>query len=147
MADRTESSIVIAAEPAEVLDVIADFEAYPDWAGAVKSAEVLAEDDGGWAERVRFSLDAGAIKDTYTLAYTWDVDEDGTGTVSWTLVEAGVLRTMDGAYVLSAVDEGTDVTYRLAVDLRIPMLGMLKRKAEKAIIDTALTELAKRVEG
>jgi hypothetical protein len=39
------------------------------------------------------------------------------------------------------------VTYRLAVDLTIPMLGMLKRKAEKVIVDTALRELKKRVEG
>ena len=30
------------------------------------------------------------------------------------------------------------MTYRLAVDVKIPMLGMLKRKAEKVIIDTAL---------
>jgi hypothetical protein len=35
MADRTESSIVIDAPPGEVLDVIADFEAYPEWAGEV----------------------------------------------------------------------------------------------------------------
>ena len=39
------------------------------------------------------------------------------------------------------------MTYTLAVDLRVPMLGMLRRKAEKVIIDTALNELKKRVEG
>ena len=41
----------------------------------------------------------------------------------------------------------TEVTYQLAVDLVIPMLGLLKRKAEKVIMDTALKELKKRVEG
>ncbi|MFN8078811.1 MAG: SRPBCC family protein [Kineosporiaceae bacterium] len=147
MADRTESSIVVAAAPAEVLDVIADFEAYPEWTGEVRSAEVLSEDDGGWAEQVRFSLDAGAVKDTYTLAYTWDVVEDGSGTVSWTLVQAGMLKAMDGAYRLREVDGGTEVTYQLSVELRMPMLGMLRRKAEKTIIDTALGALKKRVEG
>ena len=40
----------------------------------------------------------------------------------------------------------TEVTYRLAVDVSIPMIGMLKRKAEKIIIDTALKGLKKRVE-
>jgi hypothetical protein len=29
----------------------------------------------------------------------------------------------------------------------MPLLGMMKRKAEKVIIDTALKELKKRVEG
>lgn len=147
MADRTESSIIVAAKPAEVLDVIADFESYPEWTGAVRSAEVLVEDEQGWAEQVAFTLDAGAIKDSYVLAYTWDVSQKGTGTVSWHLVEGNVLKAMDGAYRLSTVRGRTQVTYELTVEVRMPMLGMLRRKAEKMIIDTALTELKKRVEG
>ena len=146
MADRTVSSIVVDAAPAAVLEVIADFEKYPDWTGAVKQVTVLERlpDDRG--SKVRFVLDAGAIRDTYVLDYVWDFDDLGTGTLSWGLVESTVLKALDGAYTLSAVDGGTDVRYSLAVDLRIPMLGMLRRKAEKAIIDAALNELKKRVE-
>ena len=40
----------------------------------------------------------------------------------------------------------TTVEYRLAVDVKIPMIGMLKRKAEKVIVETALKGLKKRVE-
>ena len=69
MADRTESSIDIAATPGEVLDVIADFESYPEWATEVKKVQVLTEEGDGWADRVQFTLDAGAIKDTYVLDY------------------------------------------------------------------------------
>ncbi|GAB3692455.1 SRPBCC family protein [Angustibacter aerolatus] len=149
MADRTESSTVVEAPPADVLAVIADFEAYPEWTGAVKSTEVLSSGAKGRAQQVRFVLDAGAIKDTYSLDYAWAVRADGTGTVSWTLDEpATVLKALDGSYELTGPEQGpTTVTYRLAVDVRIPMLGMLKRKAEKNIIDTALKELKKRVEG
>jgi ribosome-associated toxin RatA of RatAB toxin-antitoxin module len=146
MADRTESSLVIDASPGEVLDVIADFEAYPEWAGEVKAVRVLAEEGDGWADQVEFTLDAGAIKDTYVLDYEWDVVEDGTGVISWALVSAQVLKAMDGSYTLAAQGAGTKVTYRLAVDVRIPMIGLLKRKAEKVIVDTALKELKKRVE-
>lgn len=146
MADRTESSIVIDATPGDVLDVIADFEAYPEWAGEVKQVNVLSEDGDGWADQVEFTLDAGAIKDTYVLDYDWDVVEDGTGVVSWTLVSATVLKAMTGSYTLEGKGEGTTLTYRLAVDVKIPMIGLLKRKAEKVIVDTALKELKKRVE-
>jgi ribosome-associated toxin RatA of RatAB toxin-antitoxin module len=148
MADRTESSITVDAAPGDVLDVIADFDSYPEWTGAVKQAEVEQEYDDGWPQQVRFVLDAGVLKDTYSLAYEWDVSEDGTGTVSWTLVQAEqLLRGLDGSYELVASSGGgTQVTYRLAVDVRIPMLGLLKRKAEKGIIETALTELKKRAE-
>ena len=60
MAEHTRSSIVVEAEPAEVMEVIADFARYPEWTGEVKEAEVLSTDDRGRAEQVRLLLDAGA---------------------------------------------------------------------------------------
>ncbi len=147
MADRTRSTIDIAATPGEVLDVIAGFEAYPEWAEQVKECTVLSEDGDGWADQVEFTLDAGAIKDRYVLEYDWDVADDGTGVVSWHLVRASLLKGLDGSYTLAAAGAGTRVSYDLQVDLTIPMIGMLKRKAEKLIIDAALSELKKRVEG
>jgi ribosome-associated toxin RatA of RatAB toxin-antitoxin module len=145
MAERTESSITIEAVPADVMGVIADFEAYPEWTGAVKQAEVRSSTSNGRAKEVWFNLDAGAIKDQYTLAYTWKANKE----VRWTLVEAEqIVKALDGAYLLEDNGDGTTtVTYQLAVDVKIPMLGMIKRKAEKVIIDTALKELKKRVEG
>ena len=66
---------------------------------------------------------------------------------SWTLVEATMLKVMDGSYTLTALEDGTtEVVYDLTVDVKVPMLGMLKRKAEKVIIDTALRDLKKRAE-
>ena len=65
MADRTTASITVAAPRADVMAVIADFAAYPEWA---------------------------------------------------------------------------------SVDVRVPMPGMLKRRAEKTIIDTALKGLRHRAE-
>jgi hypothetical protein len=47
---------------------------------------------------------------------------------------------------LAPKGSGTEVTYELAVDLAVPMLGLLKRKAERRLIDTALKDLKKRVE-
>ncbi|MEU5895642.1 MULTISPECIES: SRPBCC family protein [Streptomyces] len=142
MAEHTSSSITIEAAPAEVMGVIADFARYPDWTGEVKEAEVLSTDEQGRAEQVRLVMDAGAIKDDQTLGYTWTGDDE----VSWTLVKSQMLRSLDGSYLLRPTASGTEVTYRLTVDVKIPMLGMIKRKAEKVIIDRALAGLKKRVE-
>jgi carbon monoxide dehydrogenase subunit G len=144
MADATTSSISIDADPGTVMAVIADFEAYPVWADQVKTVEIL-EKDGERADRVRFSMDAGPIKDTYTLDYDWA--EDGRS-VSWVLVKGQMQKAQNGSYTLVGAPAGpTEVTYSLAVDLNIPMIGMLRRKAEKVIIDTALKGLKRRVEG
>jgi hypothetical protein len=143
MADRTTSSISIAATGPDVMAVIADFAAYPQWAAAVRSAEVIRRDADGRPSLVRFSLDAGMIKDSYGLSYEWD--DSG---VRWDLAEPGsVISAMTGGYSMADGARGTEVTYELSVDLRVPLLGMLKRKAEKVIIETALKGLKARVEG
>ncbi|WP_165985663.1 SRPBCC family protein [Streptomyces sp. YIM 98790] len=145
MAEHTRSSITIAASPEAVMAVIADFARYPEWTGEVKEAEVLSADSRGRAEQVRLLLDAGAIKDEHTLAYQWS----GSREVRWSLVKSRMLRTLDGSYRLVPASGGrhTEVTYQLTVDVKIPMLGTFKRKAEKVIIDRALDGLKKRVEG
>ena len=143
MAEATSSSITIAAPPERVMAVIADFAAYPEWADQINAVEVLAPGSAGRAERVRFTMDAGAIKDSYTLDYTWAPDGRS---VSWTLVKGQIQKAQDGSYALAGRGDSTTVTYSLAVDLNIPMIGMLRRKAEKVIIDTALKGLKRRVE-
>ena len=143
MAEQTTSSIVVDAQPAAVMEVIGDFDAYPEWAKGVQEATIVSEGAEGWAEQVFFRLDVSPIKDEYTLAYEWD----GYDEVTWTLVEGKMLRMLDGAYTLRDLGNGsTEVTYRLALDVSIPLIGMLKRKGEKILIDTALKGLKKRVE-
>lgn len=142
MAEQTSSSIVIDATPAEVMAVIADFPAYPAWAKGVKTAQPVSEFEDGRAEQVYFELDVSPIKDEYTLVYDWD----GNREVTWSLVEGKMLRALDGAYTLRDQGGSTEVTYRLALDVSIPLIGMLKRKGEKILIDTALKGLKKRVE-
>ncbi len=144
MADRTESSIVISAAPAQVMAVIADLASYPEWSDGVKSVEVLTEWEDGRPGDARFVVDAGVIKDTYELEYDWDDDRS----VTWKLVEGQMLKALDGAYTLTDNGDGsTTVSYQLAVDVSIPMIGLIKRKAEKVIVDTALRGLKERVEG
>lgn len=142
MADQASSNITIDAPLEDVLAVIADIAGYPEWTGQIKSAEVLDADADGRPRRARFVMDAGVLKDEYVLEYDWT----DTG-VTWQLVgKSSVQKSQTGSYAL--VDKGgsTEVTYHLAVDIAMPMLGMFKRKAEKMIMDSALKELKKRVE-
>jgi len=142
MAEQSQQSIDIAAPAADIMAVIGDFAAYPEWTGAVKSAEVIETDEDGWAKQVHFILDAGVVKDDYVLAYEWTDDT----AVHWHLVKGQMQKSQVGSYELHESGDQTHVTYSLTVDLAIPMLGLFKRKAEKVIMDTALKELKKRVE-
>ena len=143
MADQSTQSITIDAPAAEVMAVIADFPSYPQWVAAAKTVEVVDSGNDGRADRVHFVIDAGAVKDDYVLDYTWDGDRK----VSWTLVSSQLMKRQDGSYTLTDTDGGTEVSYAITIDTKMPLLGMMKRRAEKVILDTALKELKKRVEG
>lgn len=52
MADQSTQSIMIDAEPKAIMDVIADFPAYPQWALALKKAMVIVPGAGDRAKQV-----------------------------------------------------------------------------------------------
>ena len=143
MPDSASSSITIAAPAEKVLGVIADIPSYPEWTGQIKSASVVESGADGKPRSATFVMDAGVLKDEYTLEYSWRPDG-----VDWHLTgKSTVQKSQVGSYTLTDKGDSTEVIYRLAVDIAMPMLGMFKRKAEKMIMDSALKELKKRVEG
>jgi ribosome-associated toxin RatA of RatAB toxin-antitoxin module len=143
MADASIQSIEIAATAQTVMAVIRDLPAYPEWAQAVKAVDVLESGADGCPRRARFRLDQGVIKDEYELVYDWAPDDLS---VSWHLVSSQIQKTQDGSYVLRPNGDKTTVTYTLTAEPSLPMIGLLKRKIEKVIMDTALKELKRRAE-
>jgi ribosome-associated toxin RatA of RatAB toxin-antitoxin module len=143
MAEHAEGSAEVDATPAEVLAVVADFEAYPDWVAGMEEVEVLSRDRRGRGTRVAFRLRTPLGEQAYTLAYHYQPRDAG---VSWTYVE-GTLEDLSGAYVLEPVGDGASrVTYRLEVALAVPLPGLVKRQAARQIVRSALSDLKRRVE-
>ena len=143
MADKTAQTIYIDADPRTVMDVIADIGSYPQWVSEYTETEVLQTDADGYPTIARLVLEAAVLRDTMVLAYDWPPDRRS---VRWSLVSSTLLKALDGAYTLTPNGPGTDVTYELAVDLTVPMIGLLKRKAERRLTETALKDLKRRVE-
>src|ERR1700694_453144 len=125
------------------MDVIADIGSYPDWVAEYKEPAALEAHPEGYPKTARLVLDAAVLKDTMVLSYDWPPDR---GSVKWTLVSSSLLKALEGEYRLAPKGSGTDVTYELSVDLIIPLIGLLKRKAERRLTNTALKDLKKRVE-
>ncbi len=143
MPERTSGEITISASAAAVMQVIADLRAYPEWSEGIDEVEVLDSFPDGRPQRARFSFNPGPIADTFVLEYEWD----GDSSVSWVLTEGTLVKAQEGRYTLAVEDSGAVlVTYELAVELSIPMIGKIRARAEKMIVKTALVGLKNRVE-
>src|SRR5260221_14692865 len=111
MAEQASSSITVNAAPPAVMAVIADFVSYPEWASMIRKVTVDETGPDGRGTTVTFVLDAGVLKDEYTLAYDWHGDER----VDWHLVKGKALKSQEGSYELTDSGGATDVVYRLSV--------------------------------
>jgi ribosome-associated toxin RatA of RatAB toxin-antitoxin module len=145
MTEHTEGSIVIEASAAEIMDVLTEYEAYPEWAD-VKSASVLERGEGGLATKVAFQVDVPLLgKASYTLAYRYAPADAG---LSWVTTEArGSVSNISGEYLLTEIDHReTKVVYRLNVELGVLLPGFVRTQGAKRVIENALEGLKRRVE-
>jgi uncharacterized membrane protein len=140
MAIKESREIVIEAGPEEILDVIADFEAMPEWSGPHQSAEVLETGDDGRPSQVKMKVKVAGITDEQVVAYTWSGNE-----VSWTLVSSGQQKAQDGKYTLVPKGDNTLVKFEVSVDPNVPLPGFVLKRAVKGTMDSATHELRKRV--
>jgi ribosome-associated toxin RatA of RatAB toxin-antitoxin module len=142
--DHANESMTIKADPAKIMGVIADFPSYPQWAGPVKQIEVLEEGPDGRAKSVRFHVEVMGLSDLYVNEYIWSGDKR----VDWTMSQGRSMKSQVGRYELAPAGNGaTKVTYDLTVDIGIPVPGLIRRRIQAKVVDTALKDLKKRCEG
>jgi len=142
--DEATERTTIAATPEACFAIALDFERYPEWAGDIKSVEVVERDDQGRGTKVRYRAAAMGQSIRYTLEYDY---RDAPRTLAWVQIEGEMTRKLDGSYIFDANDDGgTDMTYHLVAELKVPVVGFIKRRAEHRILGTALRELKARAE-
>jgi ribosome-associated toxin RatA of RatAB toxin-antitoxin module len=143
--EQVSERMVIRGTREHCFEVLTEFELYPDWAADIKAVAVDERDRDGRAVLVTFRTAAFGRSTSYTLRYDYD---DAPHTLRWVQVDGDLTRRLDGQYVLVPDGEdATEISYTLTVELKVPLPGFVKRRAEGRIHGTALGELKARVEG
>jgi carbon monoxide dehydrogenase subunit G len=143
--DQATEHTHIDAPLADCWAVLTDYERYVEWANDIKSVTVLERDAEGRGARVTFRAGAFGRSTSYTLSYDYS---DAPRRLAWVQAAGDITSRLDGDYQLAEADGGgTDVTYNLMVELKVPLPGFVKQRAAARIIATALRELKSRVEG
>lgn len=142
--EHTAEQLVIAGSPERCFAVATDFERYPEWVADLKEVHILERDDAGRGAVVSFRAGAFGRSTSYVIAYDYSAAPDG---FSWIQKEGDLTNRLDGRYQFRpSGDGGTEVHYELAVELRVPMPGFVKRRAEGHILHAAVRDLKARVE-
>ncbi len=144
MAEFSSNSISIEAPVDEVAALLADLENFPTWSSAIKSVEVHDRDSSGRPTSATIKIEAGVLKDRAKLNYDYS---NFPKEISFSLEEADLMTEMTGSYEISGDGDETEVTYRLHVEVSMPVPEIMRKKAAMATIDAALSQLKKKLEG
>ena len=151
MADEATQVMMIQASPQRCFEAAMDFEHYPDWAPDIKAVSVLERDEFGRGVLVQYRAAAFGRSTSYALRYDY---AEAPTKLSWIQVDGDLTNRLDGVYVFvdalgrgsDGIGEVTEATYHLLAELRVPIPGFVKRRAEGRIIHTALRDLKRWVE-
>lgn len=144
MAEQATERMVVAASPERCFAVSADIGAYPQWAADIKEVTIDERDEQGRPELVTFRAAAFGRSTSYTLAYDYT---EAPKVLAWVQTRGDITSKLDGRYVFEPDGVGgTQVTYHLEVEMKVPLPGFIKMRAQSRIMSIALRELKARVE-
>ncbi len=144
MPDVSTASVQVSTSIGKCYEVVADFEHYPEWVSDLKEVIIRSVDGQRRPKEVAFRAAAFGRSTSYVLEYDYS---NAPSVVAWHLIEGDLTTKLDGSYEFEALDDSlTEVTYTLEVELKVPLPGFVKRRAQSRIVHSALEDLKARVE-
>ena len=148
MEEQVAERSIIRATPELLLRILIDFEGYPSWSADIKAVNVLARDEQGRGTKVAFRAAAFGRSTSLTLVYDYGGAPER---LSWYQESGDLTRCYDGSYWFASSESSgateTEVVYQLNVELKVPLPGFVKRRAEGRLGAKVLRELKARAEG
>jgi hypothetical protein len=136
------ATIDVQATPAEILAVIADVPAYPDWSAVHKWASVDSTFPDGRPRRASMGVSAAGLTDSQVLDYKWSAHG-----VSWSLAKPTLpQKEQHGSYSITVGAGVSHVHCELHIDPAIPLPGLILRQIMKKALKAGTDGLKQRVE-
>ena len=132
--------IEFQAPMSAVMNVLVDFERYPDFLPEMRSVRILRREEETW--EVAFTLEL-----IRRIQYTLRLERDGESALRWSMVE-GIFRSNDGRWCLEAGEEGvTRARYEIDLDPGIFLPGSLVQTLVTRQLPEMLERFKERIEG
>jgi ribosome-associated toxin RatA of RatAB toxin-antitoxin module len=138
--------LLTRAKPAEVYGVVTDFGAYPSLFPEIKGSRVIqavaAGPDGKTVARVEFR---GQV--VLPVRYVLDlVCDPSAHTIEWTFVEGEIVTNSVGGWRFRPEGDGTDMEYRVSLDVKAPVPGFVLRKVTDGLVSASIPGMFSAIE-
>ncbi|HRK02934.1 MAG TPA: SRPBCC family protein [Oligoflexia bacterium] len=121
---------------------ITNYEGYSQFVDGVKSVQVLSRAGGN--ARVQYNIELLGKTITYTLDHVEVPEKE----MTWQLVESNVMKANDGGWTIKDLGSGrVSVTYRLALEFKIFVPGMILNGLVKNMLPRMMESFEKRSHG
>ena len=138
-----DHTVEIEAPIETCFEAIVDYESFPEWQGAVVTTEILDRYEDGLGRKVNLVVDAKVRKVEYTLEYRYQRPT----LIEWDFVEGNGINDADGNYTLEDLGNGrTRATYKLGLEVGIPLPGPVARRAHKQTLKGSVEDLKREAE-
>lgn len=143
MSVSVTQQLSIDASMDELLDVVRDIAAQPDWWPGMRSSEVLEHDEQGRVVRARLVNDVKVARDEFVLRY-----RHSETAVEWELEGTSLAqRSQTGSWTFTPDAHRTRATLSLRVETSLPLPGFVQRRVLTATATDAIRALKEHVEG
>jgi ribosome-associated toxin RatA of RatAB toxin-antitoxin module len=127
-------TVEVAAAPAMIMSIVADFERYPEWNQEVKGCWVLARYDDGRPSQLRLDVEIQGISGTYITAVYYPSPDQ-----IYTVMQQGDMFSKQ-EQTFSVVSIG--MSSLLTVDFDVETKMSIPKPMVKKVINDALDYLA-----
>ncbi len=132
-----EHALEIQGPPETCFATITDYETFPEWQRAVKTAEVLDHYGDGLGRHVRVRADARFRVVTYELEYHYEWP----GRVWWDFVRGDGVEAIEGEFRFEPRGPITRATYRLGIDAGVPIPRLLAKRLTGEVMKRSVEDL------
>jgi ribosome-associated toxin RatA of RatAB toxin-antitoxin module len=131
-----EVALKVASERDKIYPILKDMEKYPEFMADLVSVEVIEKKDNTTVTKWVSNVDGRVIKWTET-----DMFDDDNMHISYKQID-GDLKKMEGEWILTPVENGTEIKLTVDFEFGIPMIAsLLNPILKKKVRDNSMNML------
>ncbi|MGY4708225.1 SRPBCC family protein [Mycolicibacterium sp. CBM1] len=135
-------TLEVNAHATSILDIVADFEAYPQWNDEVKAVYILARYDDGRPSQLRLDMVIQGHESTFIQAVYYP----GPTQIQTVLQQGEVFTKQDQLFSVVEMGPSSLLTVDLDVETSLPVPAMMVKKLVNDVLEHLANNLKTRAE-